>query len=661
MSLQERRTPPHADILSNEKLIEYGQHSLTDSESLGNLARYISLLAGIIEPPPNRNAAEWAKQCRELPPGSAMPGPFRPEITPYMIPISEAIERPETRWATVMMGSQMGKTEGCFNIVGKKLDDDPEPILYVGPTQKNIQEKIEPRIMQMIDSAAELSKKMLRGKRSTKTCKRIAGVTLNLAWAGSATELASQPAAMVLVDELDRMRDIKGEGSVIEIVAARMATYADSVGVIDSTPTVGSVETEILETGFEHWAVGKAENIASPVWQVWQEGSREEWAVPCPECGEHFIPRFKLLWWPQDCSPIQALDEARLTCSNCGIQIDDSHRHWMNSRGVFVGPGQKVVDGKAVGDLINVTSRSWWVSGLMSPFVSFGERAHDWIKASRAKDQGRIQGVINTRFGELYNISGEAPEWEVVAACRQEYESGTVPWQVQRIYCTVDVQGDRLIYVIRGWGYNFESWGIEKGEIRGDTKLSDDKCWEQLEVLLDRDFGGARIDAMAIDSGFNTAAVDKFARRFKSRVFAVVGRDNRSKAWTPIPQDEDPTGRKLKFGYVRWTLDHGYFKKLVHERIAWDQDQRGAWHIPEDFDDDYCKQIVAETRIRMASGREKWVQVSRDNHYLDCEYLQFFLAQVKRVQDLKEPEEKTGKKKSGGKTLAQIAEELNEQ
>lgn len=557
-----------------------------------------------------------------------------------MVKISQAIAAARTRWAIIVMASQMAKTEGCLNEIGRKLDDDPEPVLYIGPTQKNVSEKIEPRLMQMIDSASSLSSKLLRGKRSTKTSKRIAGVTLSLGWAGSATELASQPVAMVVIDELDRMKGIKGEGSVIELAAPRMDTYPASKGIVDSSPTEGTVETYIHpETGLEHWKPAEPEDIQSPVWQLWQEGSREEWAVPCPECEEHFIPRFKLLTWPKRCTAEEARTEARLACPRCGSLIEDRWRHWMNERGEFVGPGQRVENGQVIGKLINRTQRTFWTSGVMSPVVPFGERASDWIRAVKSKDHERIQGVLNTRFGELFQMTGDAPPEDQVLACRSEYETGAVPPGVQKIFVTVDVQQNRLPFVVRGWGYNQESWLIESGEIYGDTKTKTDKCWRQLEKLLNRQFEGIPVTAMAVDSGYNTDAVDAFALKHKDRVYATVGRDNPSKVFKPVPQVINAKGRTVKTGLKRWTLDHGHYKAWIHARVEWPQDQVGAWHLPIDATEDYAKQIVAEHRINLASGRKKWIKVSDDNHFLDCEYLQVFLADLFRVIDLPESPE----------------------
>src|SRR5262249_18623445 len=81
-------------------------------------------------------------------------------------------------------------------------------------------------------------------------------------------------------------------------------------------------------------------------------------------------------------------------------------------------------------------------------------------------------------------------------------------------------------------------------------------------------------------------------------------------------------GTAAKYGLELIRLDTDHWKSWVHERVRWPDDQPGAWHLPHDVDDDYCKQIVAEARIRLPSGRPQWVRRSRENHFLDCEAMQ---------------------------------------
>ena len=63
-------------------------------------------------------------------------------------------------------------------------------------------------------------------------------------------------------------------------------------------------------------------------------------------------------------------------------------------------------------------------------------------------------------------------------------------------------------------------------------------------------------------------------------------------------------------------------QRQVHERIRWPADQPGAWHLPLDTDEDYCRQLVSEARLKKPSGRVTWVRRHKENHLLVCEAVQ---------------------------------------
>lgn len=534
------------------------------------------------------------------------------------------------------MGSQMGKTAGLLNVIGHKLDDDPAPILYVGPTKSNVDGVIEPQVSQMLRGAPSLWGKTLKGRKSQKLIKRVAGVTLRMAWAGSATELASQPAHTVLIDEVDRMEPIPGEGDPVSLAEARIATYPDGRMIITSTPLKGSVGiVKHPETGFEHWDVADPDDIASPVWRLWQEGTRFEFAVPCPECKDYFIPRFSLLTWPEGCTPSKALREARLACSRCGALISDEHRSAMIKNGRYVAPGQRVEGGQVVGDPPESETASFWASGLLSPWITWGQRAAAWLLAARSGDADRIQTTINTGFGELYQTRGQAPEWQSIKDLGQPYKLGDVPVGAQLLFLSVDVQKDRLVCLVRGWGPEFESWLVHREELWGDTDSPE--VWQRLDAMSERRFGDRPLQAVAVDSGYQTDQVYEWVHRHGSRAYATKGKDRPSKLYAATEIEVNRGGRRLRTGLKLWTLDAAYFKSWVHDRIVWPQDQPGAWHVPGDIDEEYCRQIVAEQRIRLPSGRTQWVRASKDNHYLDCEALQVFLAHIEGVRNLHRP------------------------
>lgn len=567
-----------------------------------------------------------------------------------MIPLQRAAVNPLYRRIVFVCGSQQGKTDSFLNIIGQRLDDDPAPILYVGPTRSNVEKVIEPRITKMLRSASSLWEKVAKGKLNTKTHKTISGVSLRLGWAGSPTELASQEAALALLDELDRMdADVGNEGSPLALAEARTETYPDGKSIVTSTPTEGNVGTKTHESGLTHWEVAEPEDVQSSIWKLWQDGTRFEWAWPCPECGEYFIPRFELLKWPEESTPQRALREARLACPHCGSLIEDGRKNEMNARGVYVAPGQSVnPDGTLEGDFEPNETCSFWVSGLCSPFRSWGQRASAFLEAVRSGDQARVKAVINTRFGELYKVAGDAPPWEQVRELIQPYTPEQPPEDIALVTAYVDVQKDRLIYAIRGWGYSLESWGLGTGEIWGATEH--DQVWMELAKLRDLQFGGHSIRMLGIDSGYRPGVkfrrpdnqIYTFCRQYSGWAVPTKGHDRQEKPIKPSYIDVTLRGKTYKRGLQLWHLDSDYFKSFVHARLSWPEDQPGGWHLPEGTTDDYCQQVTAEARVVKPSGRVVWIRVRRENHLLDCEAGNVAIAHILQAQHLKPPPPSTG-------------------
>jgi phage terminase large subunit GpA-like protein len=613
--------------------------------------------AKVFRPAPLRAAWLWADQKRVLPPGSPEPGPWNSNRAPWVKGITEAIRDPLYKMVTGVMGAQMSKTDGVLlNAVGWRMDDDPGPVLYIGPTRKNVESVSKDRFSKLLRSVPSLLEALAKGKQDTINEKFINGQRIGFGWAGSATELASHPSRDVFVDERDRMgNNVGGEGDPISLAEARISNFIDGNVTVVSTPTVGSVETETDEDGLTRWR--PSDDVHSPVWKLWQEGTRHEWAWPCPgtQCGRYFIPRFSTLYIPDGATPKQALDDARLFCPHCADMIAEESKEWMNDRGVFVAPGQRLIGfdeagahieqgdvtvvvafGAYLAPLESDTSASFWVSGLCSPWQTFGQRARKFVVAMQSGEPGRMQAAINTAFGELFMVKGEAPPWQSVAALRRPYAFGEVPRGVQRILVGVDVQGDRLVFVVRGFGYNFSSWLIEHGELWGDTEQ--EQVWHDLAELLETTYDGRPIARMLIDSGYKPGGkaapvhmVYQFCRRYYGRAIPTKGRQQQDKPYKFSDVDQKGHERQpLKLMHVH--TDH--FKSWVHARIVWPVEHAGAWYIAQDASDDYCQQVVAEARLVTQAGRVFWHKLRTDNHYFDAEVLAAAAAHLEQVHRL---------------------------
>ena len=578
---------------------------------------------------------EWGAGNRVYGGETGWPGPRNPRITPYAIPFGRAFEDPRHRRVVLVTAAQSGKTETFLDVIGERLDNRPAPILYVGPSRDFLTDQFEPRLVGMFGQSASLARKVvggIEGSRQKKTMKRVAGVRIRLAHAGSSTALKSDPAAFVLVDEMDEMMaNVRGQGDPLGLVEARGDTYADFVVGVTSTPSLGRVEPELdAASGLEFWGVADEEDIKSPIWRLWQAGTRHHWCWPCPSCDEFFVPRFRLLQWPDGASPAVARRSAFLSCPRCGGVIEESQKAAMNARGVYVAPGQVVdVDGTVTGEPTDSSTLSFWVSGLASPFVSFGERAERYLTALATGETAKIQAAVNAGAGEVFAPDlGDVPEWQEVAGLAMPYAAMTVPDQVILLTAGVDVQGNRLVYVIRGWGARATSWLITHGELWGRT--AEPAVWLELSELLRRTFDGLPVKYAFVDSGFRPGKkvalpvnqVYEFCRRHRTFVFPSKGASAAMvKPLIVSDIDVEPDGRADTYGLDLVRLDAGYWKGFVQERLRWPSDQPGAFHIHESVDPDYCRQLVSEAPVRKDGGGWIWVQRSRDNHFLDAEAL----------------------------------------
>lgn len=559
-----------------------------------------------------------------------------------MIGIVQAFAIPQYKRITFVMGTQMGKSASIFNVIGWKLDDQPEPVIYIGPSQSNIDNVVEKKIMEMFRECPSLWDKLSKGKKSSKHNKSIAGTRLRLAWAGSASEVASDSAALTFIDEVDRPeKNATGEGDLVELAEARGDAYPNSKLGITSTPTEGRVEYKAHpKTGFEHWLV--SDNVISPVWQQWQEGTRHEWAVPCPHCNDYFIPKSHLLWYPEDATPTEARREASLSCPLCSGLIEDKFRNSMNDRGVYISPGEYVENGIVLGESETKgnASASFWVSGLcsFSAKKSYGHLAEKMVKAIKSSDKDKIQAVYNTGFGEVYSMAGETPSFTEVYAQRGRHQTGEVPDWVMVLLCTVDVQKDRFVYTVRGWKSDYTSALIVADEIWVDTEKPE--ALRALNELLNRDFDGMPISAMGVDAGYRKDTVHSFVRSH-ANCYALRGRPTLDKPFKATHVDVNFRGKTIKNGIQEWHLNADVSKSWVHGRIGWPHEEAGAWYLPVDITEDYCKQIVAEERREDARGKGVWKQTARDNHFLDCESMNYMLARICHIQHLtKKPERK---------------------
>ena len=623
------------------------------SQAAGLHSRFAELLRVPVQTRPE----EWAAENRVYPPESGVPGPRDPYLSPALVPFGRAAVSGRYQRVVAVTAAQMGKTDTQLDIMGQRLDQRPAPILYVGPSGDFNRDIFEPRFVGMVDQCETLTGKMLRGRREKKTLKYVAGVKIRFASAASSSQLKSDPAALALVDEYDEMvGNIRGQGDPLGLIEARGETYSDFVTVIASTPSQGVVETVDDEVnGLEFWAVADVEEVGSPIWRLFQEGTRHHWAWHCPHCSEPFIPMKKHLSYERGATPARARRTAHLICPNHGCVIEDDDegtvKAEMNAGGFMVAPGQMIEDAKADQNGPDNTTYSQWASGLASPFVSWGVRAERLVKAEMSGEEDKRQTATNANFGEVYapGVSGDMPDWKALLKHRTHYPPMTLNPGIIRLVMGVDVQRSGLYFVTRGFGAKGRSWLVQNGFLIGDTAKDD--VWDQLAEIMLEPISGVHVEKVGIDSGFrpdkkepgSVHRVYDFCRQYSHIAVPTKGRSTTGgKPYSISPIEVKVDGTKRVYSVKLAMLDPDFFKSLVHSRIKAPENGPGYFYLHNEADEDYARQVLSEVRI-VAPGkpRPEWKSIRKDNHFLDAEAIAAAMGYVLNVQSIPDGVQRT--------------------
>ena len=553
-------------------------------------------------PDPDLTVSQWADEYRILPKkSSAEAGRWRTSRTPYLREIMDSLS-PQSRVERVvfMKGAQIGGTECGLNWLGYIIHLCPGPVLMVQPTDKVAERVSKQKLGPTIDETPVLRERIAKARSrdsgNTIDTKEFPGGLLALTGANSAVGLRALYIRYLFLDEVDAYPgDTDGEGDPVSLAEKRTATQPRRKIFMVSTPKIKGV---------------------SRIERAYLATDQRRYFVPCPHCGNYDWIRWPNIKWDEG-QP----ETASLLCEACGAFIEEHHKTKMLEQGQWKATAES--DGRTAG---------FHLSSLYSP-IGWRSWADIALEFLASKDEPTLLKTwVNTVLGETWQERGEAPEWQRVADLKAPYKIGEIPNGVIIVTAGVDVQKNRVYYAVRGWGAASESWLIEHGELYGDTDQPD--VWRQLSLILEGGFGDFNITKMLIDTGYRADAVYEFCRRHPGRAIPIKGHDRQEKPLKSATIDITVRGKIIKNGLQLWHVDTDYFKSWVHGRLNWDPTQPGAWHLPEDATDDYCRQLVNESVIISPNGKRTWKEHGA-NHYLDCEMLNSaasYMLQVHRLR-----------------------------
>ena len=536
-------------------------------------------------PPANLKISDWADRYRRLSPeSSAESGQWKTDRAPYQREIMDAFNDPETQRIVWMKSSQVGATEVLLNVIGYYIDQDPAPMLCMQPTLAMAQAFSKDRLATMIRDSEKIrdcvKDPRSRDSGNTVLSKKFAGGNLSMVGSNSAAGLASRAIRIMLADECDRYEASAGaEGDPISLATKRTTTFWNRKIYLCSTPTIKGISR--IETAFE-------------------ESDKRYYYVPCPECKEMQILKWKNIVWDEN-KP----ETAHYACGECGAVINESKKQWMLKHGEWRATAEKT------------NTAGFHISELYSVWSTWAEMAINFLEAK--KNPEMLKTWVNTSLGESWEEQGTTLDHEKLLERRLNYDIESIPEKVLVIVAGCDTQADRIEITLTGYGRGYEAFVLDHRVLWGDPNAP--QVWADLDELLRQRFKTESgrlipISCTCVDSGgHSTNAVYEFTKpRQARRIFAIKGL---SVAGKPIANKPSYVGKNKA---VLYGIGTDTAKELIFSRLMTDLD-KSTLHFPHNVDEDYFLQLTAEKRVtKFVRGRKSlvWKQIRPRNETLDC-------------------------------------------
>lgn len=535
---------------------------------------------------PRLNLWQWADKYRVLTKETAAEaGQWNTSRTPYMYEPMEMIGNKTTERVIIKSSAQVGKSELILNASGNIIHTDPRSFIIIQPTIDLAESFSEERLTPMLKATPCLKNKIAedksRDKKNTILKKSFDGGFLVLVGANAPANLASRPVGVIFADEIDRYPLSAGkEGDPLSLALKRTTTFFDKKIILVSTPTLKG---------------------ASRIAQLYDEGSRGEWCLPCPKCGEYQPLEFERF----------NLQDNTIICLEKNCQKSSNEFEWKSKSHL----------GKWIHEDPTNPKKSYHLNAFASPWVRWSEIAEEYN--SKKNDEEQLKVFYNTTLGLEFEPSGDVGKPQELYNLRESYK--LVPTQVSKLTCGVDTQGNRLEYEIKGWGENNEMWGIKKGIIFGDPETQEP--WEKLEEILKdsyekEDGESLKIAMTFVDSGghstrqvyFNCAKMlGKGIKVFPIKGEGKVGKDVISR----IKQLKEYRTNLILLGVndCKTTILSICKPDSTNFRAHFTDDPSKGYNL------EYFNQLFAEKYEPVKQDGKiyyKWVSIRKRNEALDC-------------------------------------------
>lgn len=632
-------------------------------------ARSVRLgVAEMIRPPRRIRVSEGAKVLQVANAAGAA-GAWDPHTTPYMV---EPLDTTGSRHyeAVVFAGpARSGKTISLIDArLAYLITCNPADAMVVQMSKDAAEDYSKTRISRSIAASPELRTRLSPRAHDDNILLKFfrSGMSLRMGWP-SVSVLSGKDIHDVLMTDVDNYTGDLAIDECFGLALKRTQTYM-SAGMVVAESSPATDFTDGAWKPSDPHQGPPAAGIAA----LYARGDRRRWYWPCPECGERFqaapgydgfaLPPLEELLERVVVDDVQKLARhySLLHCPHCGVGLQHRWKEGMNRSGVWAAEGQVVhPDGTVTGERPEARIASFWLGGVAAAYQSWESLVERYFQALRTfattgeerplKTTHNVDGAINYVPMAARSVS-DPSEMKNRA---EDWGRGAVPTGVRFLTATVDVQGNRFVVLVLGFGIGesgqLERWVVDSFTLRTSTRpdgsggflpLDPPKYledWERLvEKVITRRYpladGTGRtmpIRMTGIDwggkSGTSVRALEFWrslkARKLHARVRLIKGDTRRECALfrETFPDSSKRKDRKSgsKGDVPQLLLNVDRLKDTVSANVKRAEPGPGYYHFPDWLPEAFYAELTAESRT--AKGWENLA--NRRNEAFDlCGY-----------------------------------------
>ena len=588
-------------------------------------------LAEMIRPPRRVPVSKSAKEVVRITATGGYNGPWSAEVTPYMAEAMDCLSSRDYDSVIFAGPARTGKTEGLADCwVAHVVTQDPGDMMLVFPTEILADDYSKRRLRRLHTASEKLrSYKSKRAHDNTiRTMVYRHGMMLNMAWPTS-SQLAQRDLRYVGMSDYDSMpEDISGEGEPFQLARKRTETF----GSAGCTMVESSPKRDRIDPRWRPKTTHEAPPTRGGILSLYNRGDRRRWYWQCKHCSGWFeapgLPVFEDLGDPE-----KSAATAIVPCIHCGGIHRQEDKRKLNLAGRWQ---------REEGRVSSIAS--FWMLGTAAAFQTWEalvvNHLHGLREYERTGEETALITTSNVDQGVPYlrRSSVDMRTADELSTRVEDWPRGQVPEGVRYLLATADVQKNRFVIQVIGYGVDGESWLVDRFDLMWSNRPSPSgenyqidpaghmEDWDRLTEVICREYPLVadesmcmRINALACDSGGMEGVTERaydWWRKIKRlghgrRVRLVKGEAGNARAPRVRETRPDSTRRKDRKGGGRGdvpllVLNTNILKDSVDADISRQDHGPGYVHLPAWIDDRVFDELTAETR-----GAKGWQRVSR--------------------------------------------------